>query len=96
MDVEYPERPLHIAGAHEELCAIQAPSHYNLFEGLEAIQLIAGALTESEFYGYCLGNTLKYRLRAGKKGDDIEIEIGKADFYQELYTMYKHTCKDSA
>lgn len=68
------------------------PKHYQVFPGVEAIQLIAKALTPSQFYGYCLGNCMKYRLRAGKKGD-TEEDLRKAEFYKELYENHVHLCR---
>lgn len=72
--------------------AVNHPKHYAIFEQLEAIEVIASSMTADQFYGYCLGNILKYRLRAGGK-DDVMQELGKADKYQELFTEYKHLCK---
>lgn len=74
--------------------AVHSPKHYAVFEQLEAIEVIASSMTTEQFYGYCLGNILKYRLRAGGK-DDVMQELGKADRYQGLFTEYKHLCKDS-
>lgn len=75
--------------------AVNHPKHYAVFEQLEAIEVIASSMTTDQFYGYCLGNILKYRLRAGGK-DDVMQELGKADKYQELFTTHKHLCKDAA
>lgn len=72
--------------------AIKKPSHYQVFPGLEAIEVIAMSSTKQEFYGYCKGNMLKYRLRAGAK-DDLAQDIGKADQYLELYARHKHLCR---
>jgi hypothetical protein len=74
--------------------AVNHPKHYAVFEQLEAIEVIAGSMTTEQFYGYCLGNILKYRLRAGGK-DDVMQELGKADKYQELFTQFKSLCKDA-
>lgn len=73
--------------------AVNHPKHYAVFEQLEAIEVIASSMTIEQFYGYCLGNILKYRLRAGGK-DDVMQELGKADKYQELFTQFKSLCKD--
>lgn len=70
---------------------VDSPAHYDFFPDLEAIQVIARAMTPEQFYGYCLGNRLKYRLRAGKK-DALEQDIAKSDKYTELYEEYKHLC----
>lgn len=72
--------------------AVNSPKHYSVFEKLEAIEVIASSMTADQFYGYCLGNILKYRLRAGGK-DDVMQELGKADRYQGLYNEFKHLCK---
>lgn len=71
--------------------AVRQPSHYTLY-GTETITIIARNLTQEEWRGYCLGNTLKYRLRAGKKGDAATC-LAKADFYEELYETHKELCK---
>ncbi|WP_353961149.1 DUF3310 domain-containing protein, partial [Klebsiella pneumoniae] len=43
---------------------------------------------------YCLGNILKYRLRAGKKSElaFLEKDMAKAGFYGELYEKHKDKC----
>ena len=51
-----------------------------LFPDMEAIEAIKLVLTPEEFIGYCKGNALKYRLRAGKK-DKLEQDIAKAETY---------------
>lgn len=70
---------------------VNKPKHYELFEDIEAIEVIARSLTKEEFRGYCFGNLLKYRLRCGKK-DNVEQELAKADKYKELYEKYKDLC----
>ena len=73
---------------------VKQPSHYQLFEGVEAIEVIARSMTQEMFKGYCLGNILKYRLRAGKKSElaTLEKDMAKATFYLELYTKHKGLC----
>lgn len=71
---------------------IRNPSRYELFPGVESIQVIARTFTVAEFRGFCLGNTLKYRLRAGKK-DNVEQELAKAEFYKELFERHKGECR---
>ncbi len=73
--------------------AVYSPSHYQLMEGIEAIEVIASAMTVEQFKGYCLGNTLKYRLRAGNKGN-ADSCIKKANFYNALFERNKHLCSD--
>lgn len=61
------------------------PPHYKETCGLEleAIDIIESVLTHQEFEGYCAGNAMKYRLRAGKKSHNIETDIKKAIWYED-------------
>lgn len=61
---------------------VNHPAHYQLFPGQEAIDVIKAALTPEEFAGYCKGNALKYRLRAGEKGD-TQQDIDKSNWYRD-------------
>ena len=72
---------------------VDKPKHYDFFPDLEAIQLIAMVLTEQQYLGYCLGNRLKYRLRAGNK-DKLQQDIDKSDKYLELFEEHKHLCRE--
>lgn len=65
----------------KEYDEINRPKHYMLFPGMESIDVIQKALTPEEFIGFCKGNALKYRLRAGEKGP-AEKCIAKAKWYQ--------------
>ena len=73
---------------------VNKPSHYQFFEGVEVIEIIASSMTCEQFKGYCLGNRIKYRLRAGNK-DKLEQEIAKSDKYVDLYDEHKHLCKNN-
>jgi len=66
---------------------VRNPTHYQVMPGVEAIELIRKSMSDEMWKGYCLGNTMKYRLRAGKKGDPKQ-DLDKADFYKELYEKY--------
>lgn len=61
---------------------VNNPSHYDLFPGQQSIDIIRAALTPEEFAGFCKGNALKYRLRAGEKGDATE-DLAKANWYRD-------------
>lgn len=76
---------------------VRKPSYYQVFDGVESIEIIARSMTVSEFRGFCLGNVLKYRLRAGKKSElaTMEKDLKKAAFYQELFDLHKGKCHDS-
>lgn len=75
---------------------VRKPSHYQVFDGVESIEIIARSMTVSEFRGFCMGNVLKYRLRAGKKSElaTMEKDMAKAGFYSELYEKHKDKCYD--
>lgn len=81
----------------EPIEGVTKPSHYMLFDDIEAIEVIARSMTREQFKGYCLGNILKYRLRAGKKSElaYLEKDMAKADFYGELYEKHKDKCYDA-
>ena len=74
------------------------PNHYMLFDNVEAIEVIARSMTVEAFRGFCLGNILKYRLRAGKKSElaTMEKDLKKAAFYQELFDKHKGLCYDAS
>lgn len=74
--------------------SVKQPSHYQVFDGLESISVIARSMTEEQFKGFCMGNTLKYRLRAGKKSDQANVtkDLAKAEFYKELFEKHKGEC----
>ena len=58
------------------------PNHYKNTYAKEVIDLIQASLTPEEFRGYCKGNMLKYRFRAGYKGDRDE-DLKKSNWYQD-------------
>ena len=69
------------------------PKHYQLFDGIESIEIIARAMTVEQFLGFCLGCALKYRIRAGKKDDALQ-DIAKANQFEILFKKYRHLCWD--
>ena len=77
--------------------AVKRPSHYQVFAGLESIEVIARSLTVEQFRGFCMGNVLKYRLRAGKKSDQANVtkDLAKAEFYKELFEKHKAECYEA-
>jgi hypothetical protein len=78
--------------AASEFDVVAKPKHYQFFPDVEAIEIIARSMTEAEFRGYCLGNRLKYRLRAGQK-DKLEQDIAKSDAYLDLFERCKGLCR---
>ena len=71
---------------------VRNPKHYQIIEGMESIDMIAASMTEEMFKGFCLGNILKYRIRAGKK-DTLQQDIDKANYYEELYLTKRILCR---
>jgi hypothetical protein len=67
---------------------VRKPNHYQMIDGVESIQVIACSLTRDEWRGFCLGNELKYRIRAGKK-DALQQDIDKANEYGLLFEKHK-------
>ena len=61
---------------------VHSPDYYMLFPDMETVDAIVELLTPEEFVGYCKGNILKYRMRAGKKSDKIVEDIKKARVYE--------------
>lgn len=60
----------------EEHDSVNHPEHYQLVKGVEVIEVIDRILNRSDFTGfegYCLGNVIKYILRADMKN-------GKEDY----------------
>lgn len=71
---------------------VKSPKHYQVIEGVESIDIIASSMTYEQFKGFCLGNIIKYRMRAGNK-DELNQDINKSNFYVELFNMKKHLCR---
>ena len=73
-------KPAHAAVAH--------PSHYTAFP-VEVIEIIKAALGPDGFTAYCFGNEIKYRMRAGLKGDNAQEDIAKA----LTYKSFRESCE---
>ena len=61
---------------------VNRPSHYTAYP-VEVIDMIKAVLGLDGFKAYCLGNEIKYRMRAGLKGDPGE-DLAKAMKYKEF------------
>lgn len=72
---------------------VNKPKHYDLFPNQQVIDVIEAYLTEEEFAGYCKGNALKYRIRAGDKGDAIKC-IAKANWHQNKLREVEAACEE--
>lgn len=96
-DDRYPHTCEPVINKSQDIDGVRTPSHYMLFDDIEAIEVIARSMTREQFKGYCFGNVLKYRLRAGKKSElaYLEKDMAKARFYGELYEKHKGKCYDA-
>lgn len=68
---------------------VNHPSHYQYENGIEAIVAIEAAIGDVGTLNFCIGNALKYLLRAKKKGKFFE-DLQKAKWYIE-YASNLHT-----
>lgn len=61
----------------EEKDMVNSPSHYKL-DGLniETVDVIKSVLGPVMFFGWCLGNALKYMLRSKKKNGLVDLKKG--------------------
>lgn len=64
------------------------PKHYKEAYPFEVIEMIEKMLTPEQFVGYCLGNEIKYRMRAGFKHSDVVEEIKKAEWYNNRRVQF--------
>ena len=61
--------------------AVNHPSHYQLLNNVEVIDVIKSILGKEGFISYCHGNIIKYILRANKKNGIQDMK--KAKVYLE-------------
>ena len=60
---------------------VNHPSHYNT-DKYECIEVLKEILTPEQYSGFCIGNTVKYIWRCGKKDPAKKLEdMEKALFY---------------
>lgn len=70
--------------------AVNHPSHYTSGK-FEVIDIIEDQLGLEGLRGFCLGNTIKYICRAGKKNPSKLIEdLEKAEWYLHHYLHQVH------
>lgn len=68
--------------AQEAPDMVNHPAHYVAYP-VEVIDMIRAVLGPEGFEAYCLGNEIKYRMRAGLKGDPGQ-DLAKAMKYKEF------------
>lgn len=62
---------------------VKHPAHYTAFP-VEVIDIIKSTLGPDGFRAYCFGNEIKYRMRAGLKGDNAAQDFAKAMMYRQF------------
>ena len=73
-----------------------ASKHYEIYDGLEGIEVIESVLNKDELIAACKFNILKYQLRLGKKGDSetVKADLKKIKTYKEyLESLVKTSLK---
>lgn len=76
-----PELPPATQAEGTQLGFEKAPDRY-MQEGRETIDQIRDSMTDTEFVGFCRGNSIKYRSRAGAK--DGDLDASKAIWYERM------------
>ena len=79
---------------------VNHPSHYQSENGIEAIDAIVAALGKEGAKFFCMGNTIKYLFRAGKKDiSPLAEDLKKAKWYLDyaitLQTQLDEPPKDN-
>lgn len=59
---------------------INHPNRYGGDTEYECIKVLENWLSEEQFKGFCIGNTIKYMCRLGKKDEEIQ-ELKKGSWY---------------
>ena len=62
---------------------VNHPKHYELPNGIEVFDVIAGAMSEEALHGFCIGNVIKYVCRHDRKNGIEDLE--KARWYLDRY-----------
>lgn len=78
--------------------SIHHPAHYQLDNGMEAIDVIRGVLGDRGYKAFCRGNALKYLCRAGKKGlitDDLKKAAWYLDAEIKAYEEADDECRQN-
>lgn len=53
---------------------ITAPAHYSLHDGYDASDVMSECMSIEQVRGYWRGNVLKYAVRLGRKGSDVDTQ----------------------
>lgn len=94
-DVENePEKPEEVYEPEKE-DVVNHPKHYQLANGIEAIDLMEKTSTASEFVGHLRNTALKYIIRAGHKDPSKYVQdLDKAKWYITKLQEFHSKCED--
>lgn len=79
-----------VAYIHKSQCTVAKnqvieTNYYELWPGIEALDVMAMSLSREEFIGFLKGNILKYQLRKGNKpGEPLEKDQEKLNSYKQI------------
>lgn len=72
---------------------VNSPAHYNQYP-MEVIDMLRTYFTSEEYYGFLIGNMIKYLLRADHKGQK-ELDLEKAEWYRKKAEEFYKECPSS-
>jgi hypothetical protein len=73
------------------------PSHYRAHGRKECIDVIRESLGDEGFVAFCVGNSIKYRYRAGTKDGETRRDcLAKAEWYRKMsgHVLDPQGCQD--
>lgn len=73
-----------IVGTQNMNNQVDRPSHYQLGQNRQVIDILTETLTSDELRGFILGNVIKYVTRSAYKGKELE-DLHKAMWYLNWY-----------
>lgn len=87
--VPHPNDEVGLASTRQQE-SVNHPAHYGGDTTYETIKVLEHWLTSEQMYGFCVGNSIKYLSRSGKKhGASKEADLAKATWYSERAQRYK-------
>ena len=88
-----PEKPEEVCEPEEDV--VNHPKHYQLANGIEAIELMELTSTAPEFVGHLRNTALKYIIRAGHKDPSKYVQdLDKAKWYITKLQEFHTKCED--
>lgn len=73
--------------------AHDAPAHYELANGMDALDVMRASFTPDMYMGFLVGNVIKYALRFRRKGQLVS-DVDKLADYAAMLSQYVHELKE--